>query len=586
MNRLSWILLVGAMLLAGCAPASTPIPTATHPSSPPPATLTPIPEATQAPTLVPVTLAGPQSGTTMVWIDGSQLAYVPAGNFLMGMGTGNAPQKTVTLDGYWIGVTDVTNKMYAQCVATGNCAAPGQEIGTPVYTNPDYGDYPVVGVTWDMAAGYCKWSQGSLPTEAQWEKAARGQNGAVYPWGNDTPGCDLLNFVGCLGHLSSVKDFPAGRSPYGLLDMEGNVYQWVNDFYSQNYYDSMPAQNPTGPASGDTHVIRGSSFESDPSQTLSGIRHFGGSSYTSRDLGFRCVVSQPKAIAPYCQSSSYIPSGSSTSTGNCQSPQAQVSGNYCAGKASYTTVAISQGATYQVTTKNYSCSDAVVNGQRYLTCTGPDNSSGQVTVCNASCSGQPGQTGASATCDPGYALDSKTGACVYSPTSLQPGVGGCPPGYNLVDRGGQKVCALGLNQNGQCLSGTYFDGQAGGCVAPGNASAPYGITDASLASQAFQGCAPGYSYSSQSQCCQASAGGAYPGCPLGSQFDRTQNTCVPTQVRLSGPGCLTVSLNLNRCSQPVDVCSNITQKAVCLRNSYACQWSDTSNLCTMKKPSP
>ncbi len=582
MNRLSWMFFVGAMLLAACAPASTPIPTPVQPSPAPP-TLTPVPQATQAPTLVPVTLAGPQSGTTMVWIDGSLLAYVPAGSFIMG-GVASVPQKTVTLDGYWIGVTDVTNKMYAQCVAAGNCAAPAQEIGTPVYTNPDYGDYPAVGVTWDMAANYCKWAQGSLPTEAQWEKAARGQDGGVYPWGKDTPGCDLLNFSGCLGHMTSAKDYPAGRSPYGLFDMAGNVFQWVNDFYGQNSYDNMPAQNPTGPTAGDTHVIRGSSFESDPSQALSGVRHFGAPAYTARDLGFRCVVSQPKTIAPYCQSASYIPSGSSSSTGTCELPQAQVTGNYCAGKGSYTTVAISQDATYQVSTKAYNCTEAVVDGQRYLTCTGPDNSSGQVTVCNASCSGQPSQSGASATCDPGYALDSKTGACIYSPSSLEPAVSGCPPGYNLVDRGGQKVCALGLNQNGQCPAGTYFDGQAGGCVAPGNSIAPYGINNASLASQWFQGCAPGYSYDSQYQCCQASAGGAYPGCPLGSQFDTTQNTCVPSQVRLSGPGCVTVSMNLNRCTQPVDICSKISQEAVCLRNSYACQWSDQTGTCSLKKP--
>ncbi len=585
MNRLSWMFLVGAMLLASCAPASTPIPTALPPSPVPP-TLTPVPATTEAPSLVPVALAGPQSGTTMVWLDGSQLAYVPAGNFIMGMGAGNVPQKTITLDGYWIDVTDVTNKMYAQCVETGSCAPPAQEVGTPVYTNPDYGDYPVVGVTWDMAANYCKWAQGSLPTEAQWEKAARGQNGNVYPWGNDTPGCDLLNYGGCLGHMTSVNDFPGGRSPYGLLDMAGNVYQWVNDFYDEQYYDSMPAQNPTGPASGQTHVIRGSSFEADASQTLSGIRHFGGSGYTSRDTGFRCVVNQPKAIAPYCQTTSYIPSGSTATTGGCQLPEAEVAGNYCAGKSSFTTVHIAPDATYQVPTKGYSCTEAVVNGQRLLTCTGPDSSSGQVTVCNASCSGQPSQTGASTSCDPGYTLNSSTGACLYSPTSMQPAVGGCPAGYNLVDRGTQKICVVGLSQNGQCPAGTYFDGQAGGCVAPGNPNAPYGINDAALASQNFQGCAPGYTYDPTTQCCQASTGGAYPGCPLGSQFDTTQNTCVPTQVRLSGPGCVSVSLNLNRCSQPVDICSKITAENVCRRNNFACSWSDVTGKCTMLKQNP
>src|SRR5512143_2402011 len=577
MNRLHWLVLLGAMILASCAPATTPVPT-TAPTTVP--TVAPPPEATQPPTLVPVTLAGPQAGTTMLWIDGSQLAYVPPGDFVMGMGIGNTPQKTVMLDGYWISATDVTNKMYAQCVATGNCAAPAQEVGTPVYTNADYGDYPVVGVTWDMAANYCQWAQASLPTEAQWEKAARGQNSTVYPWGNDNPGCDLLNYVGCLGHTSGVNDYPAGRSPYGLLDMAGNVFQWVNDFYAEQYYQSMPPQNPTGPTSGDSHVVRGSGFETEAAQLQSAVRHFGAPAYHSRDLGFRCAVTQPKAIAPYCQASSFIPIGSTASTGSCQVPQADVSGNYCSGGNGFTTVKISQEATYQVSTKGYDCSDAVVNGQRILTCTGPGNSSGEVSVCNASCSGQPSQTGAAPTCDPGYALDTSTGSCLYSPTSREPGVGGCPPGYNLVERGTQKVCALGLNQNGQCPPGTYFDGQAGGCVSPASPDAPYGLNDAAAASRLYQGCTAGYGYDAQHQCCQATAGGAYPGCPLGSKYDATQKTCVPEQVRLSGPGCVTVSLNLARCSEPVDICSKIKDEPVCLRNSFACVWHDSTNTCS------
>ena len=588
MNRLTWIFLAGALVLASCAPASNPTPTASlqTPSSEPSLTSS-APAVTQPPTLVPVALAGPQPGTTLAWVDGSLLAYVPAGDFIMGMGVGNAPQKTVTLDAYWIGTTDVTNRMYAQCVATANCAPPAQELGTPVYTNPEYGDYPVVGVTWDMAANYCQWVQGALPTEAQWEKAARGSNAAVYPWGNDNSGCDLLNYQGCLRHTSGVNDYPAGRSPYGLLDMAGNVFQWVNDFYAEHSYDSMPAQNPTGPTSGDSRVIRGSSFESQPPQALSAIRHFGAQAYHSRDLGFRCVVNQPKAIAPYCQISSYIPTGSTASTGTCQVPAADVRGNYCAGKAGFTTLQIPQDAAFTVDTKGYSCTEAVVNGQRILTCTGPDNSSGEVTVCNAACSGAPSQTGASVSCDPGYSLDSSAGACLYTPASAQPGVAGCPTGYNLLDRGGQKTCALGLNQNGQCPAGTYFDGQYGACVSPSaSPDAPYGIDNSALASQAFQGCAAGYSYDSQHQCCQAATGGAYPGCPVGFKLGTTQNTCVPNQVRLSGPGCVTVSLNVAKCSQPIDICSKITQEPVCRRNNYACDWSEKDNRCSMKKGNP
>ena len=584
MKRFIWTFLAEAVLLGACSPASSPAPTLV------PATIQSNPTSEQTasvpPTLVPVSLSGPQSGTTMAWLDGSLLVHIPSGDFIMGLGASDAPQRTVTLDAYWIYKTEVTNKMYAQCVVTGNCAAPAQEIGTPVYTNPVYGDYPVVGVTWDMAANFCQWVQGQLPTEAQWEKAARGQDGGVYPWGNDNAGCDLLNYLGCLGHTSGVNDYPAGRSPYGLLDMAGNVFQWVNDFYDANYYSSMPPQNPTGPATGDSHVVRGSSYESDASQTLSGVRHFGSSAYHARDLGFRCVVNQPKAIAPYCQTNSFIPTGAVTTNSTCQVPEATVLGNYCSSNSGFTTVQIPQGATFQVPTKNYNCSDAVINGVRKLTCTGPNNTSGEVTVCNAACSGSPTQTGAAPACDPGYALDPSTGSCTYSPISSQPTVAGCPQGYNLIDRGGQKVCAIGQNLNGVCPAGTYFDSQYGACVsASGSANVPYGLDNASLASQTYQGCAAGYSYDPKSQCCQANTGGSYPGCPLGLTFDSTQKTCVPSQVRLSGPGCVTVSLNIAKCSQPVDVCSKISTEQVCIRNSYACQWKEENGVgsCVLKK---
>ncbi len=587
MKRITWILLAAALILVSCTPASAPTPTAVPPTLGTAPTSTSAPVATQPPTLAPAALAGPQAGTVMAWIDGSQLVYIPAGDFIMGTGAANAPQKTVTLDAYWINRTEVTNRMYSLCVATGNCAAPAQELGTPVYNNPDYADYPVVGVTWDMAANYCQWAQGQLPSEAQWEKAARGANGAKYPWGDDNPGCDLLNILGCLGHTSGVTDYPSGASSYGLLDMAGNVFQWVNDFYDENYYTSMPAQNPTGPTAGDSHSIRGSSFESEAAQTASGVRHFGGPAYHSRDLGFRCVVNLPKVLAPYCQTSSYIPTGSAASNPTCQVPDAVVRGNYCASKSGFTTVQIPQGATYTVGTKDYKCTEATVNGARILTCSGPDNSSGEVQVCNAACSASPTQTGSPVACDPGYKLDPGSGACIYSPASLQPGVAGCPAGYNLLDRGGQKICALGQNQNGQCPIGTYFDTQYGACVAAsGSADAPYGINNPGLAAQTFQGCAAGYSYDANYQCCQANTGGSYPGCPVGFTYDATQNTCVPQQVRVSGPGCVTVALNIAKCSQPVDICSKITQEPVCRRNSYACEWDDKVGQCLLKKSAP
>jgi formylglycine-generating enzyme required for sulfatase activity len=580
MKRLTWVVLAGVLIVGACSP-STPAPTPVPPTVSAP---TPVPSATVAPTLVPAALAGPQAGTSMTWVDGALMVYVPAGEFTMGTGVGNTPEKAVYLDGYWISSTDVTNKMYAQCIATGNCAPPAQELGVPVYSNPAYGDFPVVGVTWDMASNYCTWVQGALPTEAQWEKAARGDSGNPFPWGNQAPSCSLVNFKGCVGHSSSTLDYADGRSNYGAFDMAGNVFQWVNDFYDERAYDSMPDRNPTGPAAGDSHVLRGSSFETEPALLPSGIRHFGGAGFHSAELGFRCVVDQPKVLAPFCQLSSYVPTGAGPSGSTCETPQIAAVHNYCSGKAGYATVQIPSGSTYSIDVKDYSCTDAVVNGQRIVTCSGPDNSTGKLTVCNSACSGAPGQTGASVVCDPGYQLDASTNACKYAPVDSQPTVSGCPVGFNLIQRGDAKICAVGRNQNGLCPTGTYFDGQYGACVsASGGADVPYGINAPQLASQAFQGCALGYTYDSGFQCCQATAGGAYPGCPLGFAFDSSRNTCVPQQVSISAPGCLTVSMNIARCTPLVDICSGIPDEATCKRTP-SCTWDDKHGICSIQKP--
>jgi formylglycine-generating enzyme required for sulfatase activity len=583
MRQQAWIIAGAALLISACTTGAGSTPTSVPPASAPASTPTALP--TEQPTLVPAALAGPQAGTSMSWLDGSVLLYVPGGDFEMGTGIGSTPKLTVYLDPYWIYSTDVTNKMYAQCVATGNCAPPSQEVGAPVYTNPQYGDFPVVGVTWDMASNYCQWAQANLPSEAQWEKAARGENGGVYPWGIDSPSCSLLNYKGCAGHTSNVLDFPDGRSPYGAYDMAGNVFQWVNDFYDEHAYDSMPSRNPTGPAAGDSHVLRGSSFETEGSLTPSGVRHYGGSGYHGADLSFRCAVEQPKVLAPYCQLSSYVPNGAGPSE-TCELPQIGVQRNYCSNRVGFATITIPPGAAYRITTKGYTCSDAVVNGERLLTCSGPDDSTGKVTVCNSACAGAPSDTGAPVVCDPGYQLDPSTTTCSYAPVSREPTISGCPVGFNLIERGAQKICAVGRNQNGECPIGSYYDGQYGACVSPaGGADVTYAIDDPKAASQVYQGCPAGYSYDQAYQCCQAATGGSYPGCPVGFAFDASQNTCVPQRISLSAPGCVTVGLNIARCQPVVDVCRPITNEGICLRNP-SCEWDDRKGICSLKKPTP
>ncbi|HVN15377.1 MAG TPA: SUMF1/EgtB/PvdO family nonheme iron enzyme [Anaerolineales bacterium] len=588
LHRTAFVVLAVTFLLGACVPTPTPapLPTSTSlPATPLPATEPPT--ATATATLVPIPLAGVQAGTTMKWIDTSVLSYIPQGEFAMGAGTSDTPTHTVALDGFWIQQTSVTNGMYAQCVATGQCTPPTQELGTPNYTIADYNSYPVVGVTWDQANTYCSWIQGSLPTEAQWEYAARGNTSSTYPWGNDGAACDYLNFGGCIGHTTDVTEYTSGRTPFGLFDMAGNVFEWVKDWYDPAYYNNSPSQNPTGPDSGTQRVIRGSSFETDTDQAASSLRHFASPTYHSRDLGFRCVVTQPKPLAPFCQLGAYIPSVSSLTQGQqCQLPDAVIRGQYCSGGDSFVTLNISEGAVYQLNRKDYDCTEAIVDGKRLLTCKGPKytETTADITVCNAACSNAASQTTQTPVCDPGYTLDANTGECVYSPISSDVSVAGCPVGYKLIDQGGQKSCALAPGVDGSCPTGLYFDTQYNACVPPsGIAQAPYGINNPGLAAQTFQGCAAGYQYDSTNQCCQASTNTAYPACPAGTTYDSTLKACEPSQIRLSGTGCVTVSATTLKCSQPVDICSKITIEAVCRRNAYACDWNDKTGVCQLKK---
>ena len=207
----------------------------------------------------------PQAGTTRVREkDGAVMVYVPAGEFLMGSNdkdkdalSNEKPQHKVYLDDYWIDRTPVTNAMYRKAVEAGACTKPHD---TKHYDDPKYRDHPVVYVDWNQAQAYCQWVGGILPSEAQWEKAARGTDGRIYPWGNQTPDKSLSNFGGNVGDTTSVGNYPKGASPYGSLDMAGNVWEWANDWYDGNYYQNSPVKNPRGADSGQYRVVRGGSW--------------------------------------------------------------------------------------------------------------------------------------------------------------------------------------------------------------------------------------------------------------------------------------------------------------------------------------
>lgn len=230
--------------------------------------------------------------------DGMTLLYVPAGEFTMGSDNGNPdeqPVHKVTLDAFWIDKTEVTNKMYALCVAAGACPPPNKTyppflFNLRYYGSWTYEDFPVIYVDWADAKVYCEWAARQLPTEAQWEKAARGDDRRTYPWGNAYPNETFLNFnFGDNGKPTVVGQYPNGASPYGALDMAGNVWEWVADMYSDTYYGSSPASNPLGPDSGEGYVLRGGSWSSDSLSVRSVFRNKGWGSYSY--AGFRCAMS-------------------------------------------------------------------------------------------------------------------------------------------------------------------------------------------------------------------------------------------------------------------------------------------------------
>ena len=268
-----------------------------------------------APTPAPGALPAGQPGETRLALaDGMVLIYIPAGQFMMGsslMEVGSkedqTPRRTVILDGYWIDRSEVTNAMYATCVAAGDCSPPARLNSarrSTYYGAPDFANYPVVWVTWFDAQTYCTWAGRRLPTEAEWERAARGDQGAAYPWGDDLPYGNSANYcdVNCSleGRDPSVDDgyedtsvvgsYPNGVSPFRLFDMAGNVWEWVADWYAASY-DPNALLNPTGPIAGDFQVLRGGSFENTAFDIRAANRYASAPDVASVSFGFRCAVS-------------------------------------------------------------------------------------------------------------------------------------------------------------------------------------------------------------------------------------------------------------------------------------------------------
>jgi formylglycine-generating enzyme required for sulfatase activity len=311
-----------------------------------------VPTVVTGVTLAPPTeaprLTGMQEvGDTQTRIrDGMVMVYVPAGQFEMGMSDAQVdqalqlcrkanddceqewfkdekPAHTVALDAFWIDQTEVTNAMFTTFLnEQGNQVEegvswlePGAGHGGIVYGHikendgvfhpqAGYKDYPVIEVSWYGAAAYCAWVGGRLPTEAEWEFAARGPQAWVYPWGNTFDGfrvnyCDAscpqawrdTPFDDGFGQWAPIGSYPDGASWCGALDMAGNVWEWVSDWWSDDYFTYAPINNPQGPDTGTLRIARGGSWFDESWRVSSSCRKaLTPSSYRMHWVGFRCVV--------------------------------------------------------------------------------------------------------------------------------------------------------------------------------------------------------------------------------------------------------------------------------------------------------
>ncbi len=264
-------------------------------------------------------------------IDGAEMVLVPAGNFVMGSDremtqfarqlcqessgalavatcqaaafSDERPAHVVRLDGFWIDRVEVTNGQYEGCVTAGACNPPllVSSFSRPdYYGTPAYGQYPVVNVLWEMAAQYCRWAGARLPTEAEWEYAARGPENRIFAWGSDfersklnycDASCPLLSdktYNDGYPDTAPIGSFPSGASWVGALDMTGNVREWVSDWLGP--YGADSAVNPTGPDHGELKVTRGGSWYDTPDDVRGANRGGESLEYYRDNLGFRCVT--------------------------------------------------------------------------------------------------------------------------------------------------------------------------------------------------------------------------------------------------------------------------------------------------------
>ncbi len=242
--------------------------------------------------------------------DGAPMILIPAGAFLMGSKDGlpnERPEHTVTLNAYYIDQFEVTAGRYQKFIESAKHDLPPTWDDEAAQT---LGDLPAVGMSWTDAAAYCKWAGRRLPTEAEWEKAARGTDGRRYPWGHMQPFVDIANYNRGIWVNEAITLVPVGsglegmsvrhglkeggKSPYGLFHMAGNAAEWVADWYDREYYLKSPDKSPTGPVTGEKRVMRGGSWADLPTALRVTARFSAEPEFEDRTIGFRCAMDAEK----------------------------------------------------------------------------------------------------------------------------------------------------------------------------------------------------------------------------------------------------------------------------------------------------
>jgi formylglycine-generating enzyme required for sulfatase activity len=264
------VVVCALIVLSGCS-TDTPIPTPTH---------------------LPVS----------TWIrekDGAVMVYVPAGEFWMGSDDGDPvafndekPRHKVYVNAFWIDQTEVTNAQYKKCVDASACSLPEKfrsDLRDTNYGNPEFSDCPVVYVTWHQARQYAEWVGGRLPTEAEWEYAARGSSGYIYPWDNDPPNDSLLNYDDSIAGTTPVGSYPDGASWCGALDMAGNVLEWTSSLNEPYPYDATDGRE--APEAKGLRVMRGGAFSFAAKYVRCAFRSVSSPNYRNYFIGFRVVAS-------------------------------------------------------------------------------------------------------------------------------------------------------------------------------------------------------------------------------------------------------------------------------------------------------